>query len=431
MAALLDGRHANGLDQTGLSQKAGPVVSDLHLTSTATEGSVIPPGATVDVLLGLDILGAAAVGNLRVAAHDRTVAVVSTSIVPTGQMVIDPEAGGPDVQAARTAIDGATRATLNVFLDAQTISQELFADHLPANLIVLGAAWQRGAIPLSRASLHEALRQNGAGVESNIAAFEWGRACVAAPETVDQLLHGHDPVAPHRVPAVVDRITTEDGELRRLLAVRVADLDGWGGERAVAGYVETIARVRASEQARLPGSTAVTEAVARGLHKLTAYKDEYEVARLHVEGARSRPRGTKVTFHLHPPFLRALGMRRKLKLGGWFLRVLQVLSHGRFLRGTPFDPFGYSRVRRVERSLPGEYTALVERTLACLSPDTAATAIEIAELPELVRGYEAIKLAGVERFRTRANELLAQLDRQTAYAETATRSAASSHSLAR
>ena len=412
MAALLDGRHANGLDQTGLSQKAGPVVSDLHLTSTATEGSVIPPGATVDVLLGLDILGAAAAGNLRVAAHDRTVAVVSTSIVPTGQMVIDPDAARPDLHAARTAIDGATRANLNAYLDAQAISQALFADHLPANLIVLGAAWQRGAIPLSRAALHEALRQNGAAVESNIAAFEWGRACVSAPEAVEQLLHGRDPVAPDRVPALVDRVTTEDGELRRLLAVRVADLGGWGGERAVASYIETIARVQASEQARLPGSTALTEAVARGLHKLTAYKDEYEVARLHVEGARSRPRGTKVTFHLHPPLLRALGMRRKLKLGAWFLLVLQVLRHGRRLRGTAFDLFGYTRVRRVERSLPGEYLLLVDRALECLSPDTLATAIEIAELPELVRGYEAIKLAGVERFRTRANELLAQLDRQ-------------------
>jgi indolepyruvate ferredoxin oxidoreductase len=427
MAALLDGRHANGLDQTGLSQKAGPVVSDLHLSATSTEGSVIPPGATVDVLLGLDILGAAAAANLRVAAHDRTVAVVSTSVVPTGQMVIDPDAAGLDAHAARAAIDRATRATLNVFLDAQTISQALFADHLPANLIVLGAAWQRGAIPLSRAALHEALRQNGAAVESNIAAFEWGRACVAAPEAVEHLLHGAGPVAPQRVPAVVDRVTTEEGELRRLLAVRVDDLSGWGGERTVDGYIETLARVRASEQERLPGSSAVTEAVARGLHKLTAYKDEYEVARLHVQGARTRPRGTKVAFHLHPPLLRALGMRRKLKLGGWFLRVLQVLSHFRFLRGTVFDPFGYSRVRRVERSLPGEYLALVDRALARLSADTLATAIEIAELPDLVRGYEAIKLAGVERFRVRANELVTELD----YAAAATRSAASSHSLAR
>ena len=202
--------------------------------------------------------------------------------------------------------------------------------------------------------------------------------------------------------------------MRRLLAVRVSDLSGWGGEHAAAGYVETIARVQASEQARLPGSSALTEAVARGLHKLTAYKDEYEVARLHVEGARRLPRGTKVSFHLHPPLLRALGMRRKLKLGPWFLLVLQLLRHGRRLRGTAFDLFGYTRVRRVERSLPGEYLALVERALACLSPGTLPTAIEIAELPELVRGYEAIKLAGVERFRIRADELLAQLENRAA-----------------
>ena len=206
------------------------------------------------------------------------------------------------------------------------------------------------------------------------------------------------------MPALVDRVTTEDGELRRLLAVRVADLAGWGGERAAARYIETIARVHASEQARLPGSTVVTEAVARGLHKLTAYKDEYEVARLHVEGARDLP--ARHEGQLPPPPAGAACARHAAQAassGRWFLPVLRLLRHGRRLRGTALDPFGYAHVRRVERSLPGEYLALVDRALERLSPDTLATAIEIAELPELVRGYEAIKLAGVERFRTRGS----------------------------
>jgi indolepyruvate ferredoxin oxidoreductase len=408
MAALLEGLHAAGLDQTGLSQKAGPVVSDVHLTAAATEGSPAAAGAGADVLLGFDVLGAASERNLRVADPRRTVAVVSTSVVPTGQMVIDPTAPTPDVTAAATTIDGATRAADNVYLDAQAISHALFADHMPANLVVLGAAWQRGAIPLSRDTLHEALRLNGAGVEVNLAAFEWGRACVAAPDAIEDLLRG--PVArPSAVSPLVDRVTGEDGELRRLLAVRVADLVGWGGHRAAERYVDAVARVHAAERERLPASTTVTEVVARGLHKLTAYKDEYEVARLHVEGVRDLPRGTKVTFHLHPPLLRTLGMQRKLRLGRWFLPALRVLRHGRRLRGTPLDPFGHARVRRVERALPGEYLTLVEQALERLSPGTADTVREIAELPDVVRGYEAIKLASIERFRARARELAAEL----------------------
>jgi indolepyruvate ferredoxin oxidoreductase len=413
VAALLDGLHATGLDQTGLSQKAGPVVSDVRVSAAPLEGSVTPSGAKVDILLGLDLLGAAAARNLRVAQPGRTVAVVSTSVAPTGQMVVDVDAGAPDVAAAAAAIDDATRATHNVFLDAQAISHALFDDDMPANLLVVGAAWQRGAIPISRNALHEALRLNGAAVETNVAAFEWGRVCVVAPEAIEDLLRGPAP-APARVPALVDRVTTEDGELRRLLAVRVADLAGWGGRRAVTRWVDAIARVHAIEQDRLPDSTAVTEAVARGLHKLTAYKDEYEVARLHVEGVRTLARGTKVTFHLHPPLLRALGMQRKLKLGAWFLPVLRLLRHGRRLRGTPLDPFGYAHVRRVERRLPDEYLALVDRALERLSPATRATVIEIAELPELVRGYEDIKLAGVKRFRAQADELLEHLDQHGA-----------------
>jgi indolepyruvate ferredoxin oxidoreductase len=407
MASLLDGLHASGLDQTGLSQKAGPVVSDLHLTTTAAEGSVTPSSATVDVLLAFDMLGAVAPATQRVVEHARTIAIVSTSVMPTGQMVIDPGAAAADVEHLRIQIDASTSAMHNVYVDAEAISQALFADSLQANVLLLGAAWQQGAIPLSRAALHDALRLNAASVERNIAAFEWGRAAVAAPAAVETLLRGDRTTEPVPVPALVDRVTTDDGELRDTLAVRVGDLRGFGGERAAERYIDVIARVHALEQERLPGSTAFSEAVARGLHKLTAYKDEYEVARLHVEGVRDLPRGTKVTFHLQPPLLRALGMRRKVGLGRWFLPVLRLLRHGRHLRGSAFDPFGHTHVRRVERQLPGEYLELVDRALETLSPATIDTALEIANLPDIVRGYEDIKLAGVDRFRERAAELLA------------------------
>jgi indolepyruvate ferredoxin oxidoreductase len=279
-------------------------------------------------------------------------------------------------------------------------------------VLVLGAAWQLGALPVSLGALREAIDLNGVSVERNLAAFEWGRAWVSAPDHVHAAI-GDRPAAPRLAGAareLVDRVAPEDGELRRLLEIRVPDLLGWGGTKAARGYVEQIARVRAIESERLPGSSEVTEAVARGLHKLTAYKDEYEVARLHLEGLTALPSGARVWIHLHPPLLRALGMRRKLRLGRWFVPALVLLRAGRRLRGTPLDPFGPTHVRRVERALPGEYLDLVNRALVRLTPGTLPIALEIAALPDLVRGYENIKLSGVERLRTRAAELVARLE---------------------
>jgi len=408
VAALLDGKHASGLDQTGLSQKAGPVVSDLRITKDPGEGAASPPAESLDLLLCLDLLGATN-GNLRGASRDRTLAVTSTSIVPTAQMVIDRDAVGPDVAAGAGAITSVTRARENISVDAQRLSEALFGDHMPSNIVALGAAWQHGAIPLSRESLHEALRLNGAAVETNLAAFEWGRVAVARPD-VEQGLR-RSTATPPPAHALVDLVAPEEGELRRLLAVRVDDLLGWGGKHVAERYVREVARVRAAEEMSVPGSTVLAEAVAHGLHKLIAYKDEYEVARLQVKGLRDLPRGSKVSFHLHPPLLRALGLKRKLRLGPWFTPCLRVLQHGRHLRGTPLDPFGYAHVRRVERDLPHRYLSLVDRALERLSADTLPVALGIAQLPDLVRGYEQIKLDGVERFHSRAAELLEQLGR--------------------
>jgi indolepyruvate ferredoxin oxidoreductase len=411
MAMLLDGRHANGVLQTGLSQKAGPVVSDLRLSDTAIEEGVSFPSGAVDVLLGCDLVGASTASNLRVADPTRTIAVVSDSIVPTGRMVVDVDAATPNPIAARAAIDAVTRADQNAYLDAQRIAERLVGDVAPANVVVLGAAWQLGLLPVSIGSLEHAFRLSGVAVERNLAALAWGRAWIAAPQVVLAALDDRpapQPLTP-QAREIIDGVTTDEGELRRLLEVRVPDLIGWGGAGAARPYADAVARVLAIESECVAGSTALTEAVARGLHKLTAYKDEYEVARLHLQALAELPRGAKVAIHLHPPVLRALGMRKKRKFGRWFRPMLGVLRRGRVLRGTPFDPFGSTRVRRVERALPAEYLALLDHALQTLSPETLAVALEIAQLPELVRGYERIKLAGVERFRARANELQQQL----------------------
>jgi indolepyruvate ferredoxin oxidoreductase len=413
VAALLDGRHASGLDQTGLSQKGGPVISDVRIASAPSAGGAVASAACADVLLGFDLLGVAAPRNLRVADPDRTVAIVSTSIVPTGRMIVDREHEAPDAPAAMVAIEQVTRSDANFYLDGRGVATALFGDEVSANVVLLGAAWQRGVLPLSREAMHGAIGLNGAGAEQNLAAFEWGRACVGAPEELAAATDPGPPPRPELGPrerALVEGVTTTEGELRRLLEVRVADLVGWGGEAVATRYAAELERVYAAERARLPESSAVTEAVARGLHKLIAYKDEYEVARLHLETVAALPRGSRVTFRLHPPMLRALGMQSKLALGGWFVPVLRLLRHGRRLRGTPLDPNRFSRMRRLERALPGEYLALVALALERLSPATLATVDEIAELPELIRGYESIKLAGVQRFRSEAQTLVDRLD---------------------
>jgi indolepyruvate ferredoxin oxidoreductase len=412
MAVMLDGHHSNGLGQTGLSQKAGPVVSDLYLTTKRVEEGVTFPSGKADLLLGCDILTSASPSNLRVADPERTIAIVSDTVVPTGRMVVDVNAPVPDAASARAAIDAATRSDQNLYLDAQLIAERLLGDTTPTNVIVLGAAWQRGLLPVTLESLEEAFRLNGAAVERNLAALAWGRACVVAPDDVAAALNGGPAAAEpsERARALARKVDAEDGsELRRLLQVRIDDLIGWGGRRAAQQYVETVARVRAAEAEHVPDSTALTESVARGLHKLTAYKDEYEVARLHVEGLANLPDGTKFAIHLHPPLLREMGMKRKLKFGRWFVPVLRLLRRGWRLRGTALDPFGRTEVRRVERALPGEYMELVDRALARLTPETLPLALEVAELPELVRGYEQIKLAGVGRFRARGAELRTEL----------------------
>jgi indolepyruvate ferredoxin oxidoreductase len=407
MAALLDGKHAFGLDQTGLAQKGGPVVSDVRIARDRIEGSNKASSGAADLLLGLDLLGAANPRNLSVAAADRTVAVVSTAAVPTAKMVLDTAVAFPRDRRNLAAIERATRADENVYLDAQALSEALFGDHMPTNLLLLGAAFQHGCLPVSAAAVEQAIRLNGAAVEKSLAAFAWGRAAISHPETVDALLH---PPLPAREvsPQARALIDAAPAALRDVLEPRVPELIAYQDARLARRYLAWV-----QEVADVDLDIAARYAV--GLHKLLAYKDEYEVARLHldpVERAKVAAEfgdDAKVYFLLHPPLLRAMGLKRKLKLGPWFRPAFATLRSLRRLRGTPLDVFGYAKVRRVERELPGEYRALVTGALAHLTPETHATVGALADLPDVVRGYEDIKLDNVARFRAEADRLLADL----------------------
>jgi indolepyruvate ferredoxin oxidoreductase len=415
-AALLDGHHVRGLDQTGLSQKGGPVVAHLKIFDGPADVANKISAADADCYIGLDLLVASAPANLAHARPDRTIAVISTSQVPTGAMVTSTDVRFPDTGGIVATINRLTRKDENVFLDALGAAETLFGDHMAANMMMLGAAYQAGALPVSAASIERAVALNGVAVEMNTEAFRAGRLAIVDPGWLAS-------IRPRRAGAVESapvldaearRLVTAvgaTGELQRLLEIRVPELIAYQDARHARAYVEFVQRVLQVEAARVPGQTRLAEGVARSLFKLMAYKDEYEVARLHLKTdvgaifAEQYPGGARIAYQLLPPVLRAFGLRRKLALGRWMDGIFRFLVSMRGLRGTPFDPFGRAAVRRVERQLPGEYRALIEKALVDLSPDTYERAIRLANAPDLIRGYEDVKLRSVERFREEVRTL--------------------------
>ncbi len=415
MAAHLDGRFAAGLEQTGLAQKGGPVISDLRIASEPVIGQLRASGASADLILGFDLLGAAAPETLETADPERTVAVLNTGVMPTAAMVTDPKAAPASVRRALNRIRRRTRAGETVELDALDLAERLFGDHMPANMLLAGAAFQHGCLPLSAEAIERAIELNGAAPEKNLAAFHWGRAMVADREAALGALPARpgeaEPQIDPRAEAMVSSLPP-GSELRRIGAFRASELIAYQNVAYAQRYADDILHVAATERGvtgEADGPIALAH--ARGLHKLMAYKDEYEVARLHLDPAERLRReaefgpGSRVEVLLHPPLLRALGMKRKIRLGRWGLWSFRVLRAMRRLRGTPFDPFGHTEVRRVERDLIGVYRDLVERSLTTLTPERAARVTEVAALPDLVRGYEEIKLRSVAEFHRRAAEL--------------------------
>jgi len=420
-AAMLDGRHVRGLDQTGLSQKGGPVVSDLKISSQPIEMANKVSAGGADLYLGFDLLVATDPMNLDKADPDRTLAVVSTSQIPTGRMVVDTGVHFPELASTLMSIDRVTRKDPNVYLDATAMAEGLFDDHMATNLIMIGAAYQAGALPISAASIERAIRLNGVSVEMNLLAFRWGRMAVVDAKYVEAAVKRvtgkvtETPVLSAEARGLVDSVGAT-GELLRLLEIRVPDLIEYQSVDYGRQYVEFVRRAAQEEERKTPGRRGVSEAVARHLYKLMAYKDEYEVARLHLAAAlqaetesRFGPR-IKLYWHLHPPLLRALGLKKKIKLGAWFAPAFKALRALKGLRGTALDPFGYAEIRRVERQLIGEYRQMIETVLARLGLANHDAAVTIALLPDEIRGYERIKLDNVKRFRDKAARLISKLN---------------------
>jgi indolepyruvate ferredoxin oxidoreductase len=408
-AARIEGKHVIGLDQTGLAQKGGAVISDIKVTAMPFDGSNKISDGCTDLYLGFDILNATDPKNLDKCHPERTVAVVSTTSSPTGQMVSDRHVQFPALGGLTAGIDRVTRHADNVFLDGQALADGLFGDSMATNTFMVGVAWQAGTLPIAAASIEEAIKQAGVGIEMGLAAFKWGRmAVVDRAFVLAEIAKGEGSVAAlSRAPAltaharaIVDGVGAQ-GEIERLLEVRVPELIAYQDEAYARRYSDVVKRVVAAERGAVPGTSALGEAVTRCLYKLMAYKDEYEVARLHTDPeflAKLQAQfkhGYKVQYHLAPPLLSrrdpVTGELQKRTFGPWILTAFKLLAQLKGLRGGVFDIFGKTEERRHERQMIEDYIKLLGEVASKLDTTNHAAAVQLASVPDEIRGYGHVK----------------------------------------
>ena len=413
-AAVLSGYHVRTLDQTGLAQKGGAVVSDVKISDTPIHAGNKVGEGDCDLYLGYDLLVAANPSNSAVLSPSGT-AIVSTSVVPTGAMVTDRTVSFPPVADALAPLSAVLDGGSVHPVDTRAYAETLFGAEQFANMFVLGIAHQLGALRLSDLAIEEAITLNGVAVDANVQAFRRGRQLVADQAALDRLVAQLSGTTESPVVTPSTIVAADAGsELERLVALRRTELVAYQNQEYAHRYEQLVERARAAE-AGLGGGSRFSEGVARYAFKLMAYKDEYEVARLGLDaGTRAaieRDFGTdaKAAWRLHPPTLRAMGMKNKISLGRWFGSVFWILYRLRGLRGTPFDPFGHDHVRKEERRLVAEYVDLIEKLSAQLTVMSYDTAVELATLPDLVRGYGDVKLRSIEDYNARRKTLLARL----------------------
>ncbi len=392
MAAHLDGLNVSVLDMLGLAQKGGAVFSHVRLARPDTKLHGLKLGqAQADLLLGCDLVVAAsrdALATIRGAQDARPTRVVLNSHeTSTAAFVMDStnRLPGGALKRAVTAAAGAEQVDM---LDATTLATALLGDAIAANLFLLGLAWQRGLVPLRLASLTQAIRLNGTAVAANIAAFAWGRAAAVDLPAVAQ-----------QAGVVLERPAPPT--LDEMIATRVAHLQDYQGRALARRYAKRVAQVRAVEEQMFSGGTVLTETVARGLHRLMAVKDEYEVARLYTAPAFRRSLEQqfegdyRLRFHLAPPLLagrdRHGGEVQKRAFGPWMMQVFRVLAPLRVLRGTWLDPFGRMAERQLEREALAQYQAAIDLIMQRLTPATLETCVALAAYPDRISGFGRIK----------------------------------------
>ncbi|TNE82832.1 MAG: indolepyruvate ferredoxin oxidoreductase family protein, partial [Gammaproteobacteria bacterium] len=410
MAAHIDGKGTSVLTQTGLAQKFGSVTSHVRVASRQTDihGVRIPSG-DAHLLLAADLVVATGQETLAKVNNEFSSAVVNSHESPTAEFTRNPDAPFPYRSMAQ-ALREETGDERTWFMDATALGTGLMGDAISANMLLLGYAWQLGLVPLPLAAIEQAIALNNVAVEMNLSAFTWGRRYAVDPDRVMALAGVQQPEP--QVP---------DPSLDELIDHRYQLLVDYQDQALADHYRHLVENVRSGELARFPGcveeNMALTRAVALNYYKLLAYKDEYEVARLFTSGEFERQLQEefegdfKLHFHLAPPIFARRDPRSghllKREFGGWILPLFRGLAKLRFLRGSVFDPFGYSAERRMERQLITDYRELVAELLVGLSWDNYQNAVELAELPEKIRGFGHVKEHNLKWARQRQEQLLA------------------------
>jgi len=410
VAAHFEGKGVTVLDMSGLAQKYGAVMSHVQVAARPqdTHATRIDTGGA-NLVLGCDLVVSASTEAIAKMAPARTRAVINASVTPTAEFVKNPNWQLPGSDLQKDIADACAPGNAS-FIPATELAAALMGDAIATNMFMLGYAYQKGWIPVSGASLERAIELNGVAVEFNKKSFVWGRRAALDLEKVRRIA----------MPAAVIPIDQHfSRNLDELVERRVKFLADYQDAAYAARYRALVEKVRRREQDAV-NSTKLTEAVARYYAKLLAYKDEYEVARLHADGEFRRKIESmfegdyRVVYHLAPPLLArkdpVSGEPRKMRFGTWMLPVFKVLKSFKFLRGTALDPFGYTEERRIERALTREYEETVERLLPALTPQNHATAVQIAAIPEEIRGFGHIKARSLSAARHKREELLARYE---------------------
>jgi len=405
MAAHIEGKGCAVLDQTGLAQKNGAVMSHVSISNDPDSvlGTRIGTGMS-DLIIGFDMVVAAGKAAINTMSSTRTRAIVNDHLVPLAAFAERPdmplESGGYTNVIETVLGDGKTD-----FFDATQLVAKLLGDHISTNVFLLGFAYQKGYLPLKDASIEEAIRLNNVAVEMNLRAFAWGRVAAVEPDRLSELV-GLQNI--NDAPAF---------NLDQFIEARIQDLTDYQNAAYAGRYRKIIESVVTAENKVDPGRINLTAAAARSLYKLMAYKDEYEVARLYTDGSymeklRAQFDGDyQLKFHFAPPLFaakdRVSGEPKKKEYGAIMWRALKFLAPLKVLRGTPLDPFGYLAERREERALIRDYEKVLDEIATGLAPDNYDIAVELVSVPLQIRGFGHVKSRAIEEAKAEELRLLA------------------------
>jgi indolepyruvate ferredoxin oxidoreductase len=408
MAAHLEGKGAAVLDMAGLAQKGGSVYSHIRIARLPEDIHAVRIAAgDARLVIGCDMIVAASDEAIAKMQAGTTRAIINGDVSPTGEFTKDPDLQVPSLEMA-DAIRQACGPNAADFVDASQLATGLLGDSIATNLFMVGYAWQKGLIPLGESAIAQAIELNGAAVESNKKAFEWGRRAAVDLTAVERA------ATPPEARPESQRLSES---LEEMIRRRRDFLVAYQNEAYAQRYTDFVQKVRDAEGARIPGSTQLASMVARYLFKLMAYKDEYEVARLYtntdfLKRVEAQFEGDyKINLHMAPPMLSendpTTGEPMKTTFGPWMLTAMRVLAKFKGLRGTALDIFGYTAERRQERALIDQYRSTVEELLSGLEAKRIDLAAEIASIPEFIRGYGPVKERHLKDAKAREAELLA------------------------